>query len=702
MIYRLWHNSSVYLEWTILFVVILMVFFLMITNKTTRKILNISTSALFVTSIIIWLTGVFIYSVGYHKEQLDFLAVVPRATISSFRMFLVNHDLARVEQVLHKDNLYMTVFSLTHFTAALTSILWVMKLIGFRVRSFFRYTWCSLTMKKNSSTVNVFWGVNEESILVADQISEHTMNDVLVFTNTSESRDKDKKSKLSLSYVFDVMTFPEDVQNWIEDNGIYVTNCQQALSSISDGEINVLGRLGMAKLRRIISKASSVNFFFLSDREDENISNSLKLLADPEMSAKSGLTVFAHVSSSDMSDIYDHYSQYSHNAVKARLKIIDSSLLSIAELKQKSEFHPVNYVDIDKKTATVSSSSFNSMVIGYGETGEEAFKFLYEFASFVDSEGNKIPFRCHVVDRLMNKMAPSVRRSMPGISDDEMILVNAETGDRTFLELIDSTISSMNYIIITIKDDGLAMQTAIDIFKTAMKIRNNDLHHFAIYVRCHESRNYHKMNDLASKITSVNDGCGGKMTVFGQKSEIYTYDLIINDRLLEQAKIFHKVYEGSDEDADVVWERSFGNHVIDKMLVKARARNKAYTRYNIITDINRQIGQNYSNSMHVKTKMALLKLDESEIKSINEILDSRDRYKTIYKTAGKELQNKLLNLARCEHIRWESSHKLMGYTSGTEKCMIQKRHDCLTAWDKLDELTRSYDCNVVDTSLKLQ
>ena len=695
-------NLYTFTCWGVLFFIILFVFLILISNKTSRKLLSIPTPILFCISVFIWLYGVYLYSIGYHSDHnLTFMAIVPRAIIASFRMFLVNQDLARVSNTLRGDNVYMIHFSLIHFAAAMTSVLWVMKLIGFRVRSFFRYAWRSLFIKKGSTIVNIFWGINEESMLLAQQIKNTPKQTISIFANTSDKREKGKSSKISLSYVFDVMSLSESVQNWIEQNDAYVTNCHYDLASKGSDGGNILAGIGMKKLGRFVRKASKVNFFFLSDNEDLNLSNSMKILADPKLSVLPNLTVYSHVRSTKMADIYDHYSQYSAGEVNARLKIVDSSLLSIAELKQNSKYHPVNYVSIDQQTATVTSPAFNSMVIGYGETGEEAFKFLYEFASFVDPQGKKVPFKCYVVDRHMDKMAASIRHSMPAIAEDEMTLVNAEIGTKAYWELVESTIKTLNYIIITVKDDNLGIQTAIDLFKTALQTRRNNLKDFAIYVRCYESQNFQKMSDLASKMTSANKGCGGEIIVFGRKSDIYTYELIINEMLLKQAKEFHKVYEGSDKDADAVWDTSFGNKAIDEKLIKAQAKDKSCTRFNIINDIDNKINQNYSNSTHIKTKRILLGLNNANIKGLRAAIDSRAPETALYATADKALQEKLLNVAKCEHIRWESSHKLMGYTYAPNKCIIQKHHNCLIPWENLDEETQSYDCNVVDTSIRM-
>lgn len=43
----------------------------------------------------------------------------------------------------------------------------------------------------------------------------------------------------------------------------------------------------------------------------------------------------------------------------------------------------------------------------------------------------------------------------------------------------------------------------------------------------------------------------------------------------------------------------------------------------------------------------------------------------------------------------------MGHTYNPVNDCVQKHHKCICHWDDLDEVTQSYDCNVVDTTIKM-
>jgi hypothetical protein len=128
------------------------------------------------------------------------------------------------------------------------------------------------------------------------------------------------------------------------------------------------------------------------------------------------------------------------------------------------------------------------------------------------------------------------------------------------------------------------------------------------------------------------------------------------------------------------------------------------SRYHAIYDINRRIMQNISNVLHRRTKMILMGFGTKDVSErlrlyygyVNTRMD-----KTIDYDCGEMDKRLLQNMAMVEHERWIASHKLMGYIYHPENDCVKKHHRCLCPWNRLDEVTQSYDCNVVDTTIKL-
>ena len=163
-------------------------------------------------------------------------------------------------------------------------------------------------------------------------------------------------------------------------------------------------------------------------------------------------------------------------------------------------------------------------------------------------------------------------------------------------------------------------------------------------------------------------------------------------------KEFNNVYENSELSAEEQWEKNFGE---DEMI---RLLNKKMSRYHAIYDINRRIAQNISNSLHRRTKMILMGFGKDEtserLRLYYGYVMSREESTTKYKCSKEDAQL-LKNIAMVEHERWIASHKLMGYTYNPVNDCVQKHHKCICHWDDLDEVTQSYDCNVVDTTIKM-
>ena len=91
---------------------------------------------------------------------------------------------------------------------------------------------------------------------------------------------------------------------------------------------------------------------------------------------------------------------------------------------------------------------------------------------------------------------------------------------------------------------------------------------------------------------------------------------------------------------------------------------------------------------------------DNRLKEYNEYATNREPMTTEY-ICDKDDKQLLLNIAIVEHERWIASQKLMGYTYNTENDYVKKYHKDMCAWNELDDKTKSFDCNVVDTTIKI-
>ena len=718
-------------EWMIFFALVVLLFIIMFSS---RKIFNHLSRHLTFAAFLVWFFGVYIYVIGFYTKEVNALSVVPRAIISSFRMFVVSNDLARIPSGLQKNSMYMTWFSLVHFAAAFITFIFIFKMVGYKVRCYWN-TLIHRLFKSRGKVVHLFWGVNDASLLLAEDIRNGEKESkvrnpcTIIFVDIDEEKTDNTKKKLTLAHITDAITVTDTEIIRMSDVNALVGHCYDGPALLDDEQKmkDVFGSLNLKRIGRIVRNSSKCFFYFMSDDQDRNVTGALNLQKDeyllsmPEMPE-----IYVHARRDASNEVFDHYSQYDEDARRMRVNIIDSAYLSIIDLKQSDKALPVNCVHHDRATGLVDSP-FTSMIVGFGETGQEAFRFLYEFSAFVGSDMQKSPFKCYAIDERMSKLSGLFKVKVPAITDDELEFIQTSVESEDFWKKVRSVISELNYIVIALNDDAVGLSLAVELFKYALKHRYDSPAPLKIMLRCYESANENKMKEVINNLNdSVGDSAVG-MHLFGEKKIIFRSANTLQDSILSKAKEFHYIYSNPDLSYDQLWggldketwnalvaqqwEKDFivdaqkNLTAIEKAVDKAKAVGRNMSRYHAIYDINRMIGQNVSNSLHKKTKLILLGLDGSDpetLKHYYDIVRTRDNRncKTEYHCSGDE-SKLLINLAMVEHERWIAAHKLLGFTPGPEKDMVKKRHPDMVHWSELTETTESYDCNVVDTTIRI-
>ena len=695
-------DFDVIYHWLAMFAMLLAVTLWLIYRQKSTSILGSISNNLLVVSSGIWLMGLLIYMVGFYRPGLNFLSVIPRAIIASFKMFVVANELSRVPSELQKDDLFLTIFSLVHFAAAFITFLFIFKMIGYKIKS-------SLSIithryfKAKGKAVHLFWGVNEASFLLAEDIKRQHPAETIIFIDVDEESDSASQKKATLSHITNTITIKDSEIARLDSIGALVDNCYNGPAGVSSSQSNdVFGVLHLKNIGKIIEKSSKASFYFLSKNEAQNIIAALKLQQDRRLCRNvcNDNTIYIRARREANNEVLDHHSQYDNRNRRTRIKIIDSAYMSVTTLKQDTSTLPVNYVDIDPKSGTVTSP-FTALIIGFGSTGLEAFKFLYEFSAFIGTDKKKSPFKCYAIDEKINRVAGLIREKMPAIGNDELELIQAPMDSEQFWSKFKEIAHELNYVVVAERDDSAGLSTAVNIFKHMIKIPHKDRNKLVIMVRCYNNSNAKRMKEVIKNLNRSVEGYDIEIKLFGEEERIYCCNTILSDQTLTEAKVFNKVYGNSEMDADALWQKSFGEEETERLQTK-----KNMTRYHAIYDINRRIAQNMSNTLHRSTKLKLMGLEKESPQYLERIKEYHDyvcqrREGTTSYNCSDEDATLLMNIAMVEHERWVASHKLMGYTYGHENDFVQKQHKCIYPWEELDEMTQSYDCNVTDTTIKM-
>jgi hypothetical protein len=174
------------------------------------------------------------------------------------------------------------------------------------------------------------------------------------------------------------------------------------------------------------------------------------------------------------------------------------------------------------------------------------------------------------------------------------------------------------------------------------------------------------------------------ITIFGKREEIFSYKVIIDNEIKRMGDDFHATYN-----------KLVDPYVEEEHLSKVQSNAYLNTQKNRRTEL-----QNFNNALHIYTKSKLLGGYEKmcELPQSNYVFDDKSLYET---------------LAETEHLRWNSSHYMMGYTlmgkAMGEKMSLQKmtcneqlkQHCCLIDYRSLTEKYKDYDRGVVRTTLKM-
>lgn len=623
-----------------------------------------------IQAFFIWLCGVILYMVGFneHGSAASNIALLLRSCLSSMEMFVSHSDLIEVHKDLHDNSTYMALFALTHFCAVAISAIFILSLFGFRLLS-----WVKLVMAymcnwlRKDCNYYVMFGINSNTVALAKSISKSKNNEhhYIIFINMPQKGHSHAATRFSFSHFFHsdnngIDKYLED----IEEMGALLFNSSRSfenpiLDNKADDVFKVFKALDFSWAVRIPLQyllrnsatgkyrnrnKSKVEYFFLSDEEKENLQavTVLQIIQKKEIDHEySSFYCYCHARKSQ-----NNTSMLNDGKLAFMVHIIDTSNLAVQNLKRKKDYHPINFVERDTNAGTVKSG-FTGMVIGFGETGRDAFRFLYEFSSFTkDDQGNPSAKKIHIIDKDIDELKAEFLTEAPALRNkSEIDWWNGQsTHSAAFWDKLKAIIQDLNYIVISIKDDEEAVGIATSIFEYAYRYRDN-FNRFKIFVRLRNSMREDFLRNHKEFFETI--------VPFGSVRDAFSYDTINKDVLEKAAKRFKYRYDilygakfdaienGNEEEyADEAWLKRRKVYLEETDAVK-RKESEIKIWY--------QEEQDRSNAWHINTKVSL----------VNENVTPE----SLQHDSNKQL---LQNLSDCEHLRWNAKMELLGFESATE------------------------------------
>lgn len=669
-----------------------------------RKLQLSSNGILPKTAWFVFVSGMAIYYVGYaYAGTADcVVTLVLRSALSAFEMFLSKSNLIGIAGNCKDDSIYMLCFAFFHAAAVAVSMIFAVTCFGKRLMDYGRGLIWKFILKKYH--LNVFLGLNEKSILLAKDIYKKSMNknseerefkERIVFVDWPQVQEENKTGQ-SFSGIMGLLTYKTNAAKQLSDIKYILLRSSMSPDAIDATHSEILREINLEKLERFMKRAEKTNFFILSNNEDANIHAAINLQACE--AGRNASRIYCSARETKEVALLAESSQ-------GKLQIIDDSKAAVMEFAMRKNeegkclAHPINFVEINHQLGCVETKKpFTAFIIGFGTTGQEALRFLYEFSAFADFHGKKTPVEFHVFDNRIDEIKGELYQEIPALplleNFHEITLHPCNAGTLEFLNQLHGLIDNLNYVVVATGDDERNLHIATMIYEYALQHRQDGFNKFKILVRLYKSGSEYKFKKV---IDTYGNNHFPAMEQFGSPNDIYTKEWVVDDAEKDKAVKFYKAYcQVAKEKYRPTEERQ--EHEVGKEPTPLLG----YRR------LNRVLMQDKANCKHCYTKEMLLGLHDM---SASPELPSWPIKMETSNQAEKDWRCRLLNVSICEHIRWNASHLMMGYLpmSVEEAKAISnscnertKKHLCITDWDKLPENPdyKEYDYMVVSTTIK--
>lgn len=636
----------------------------------------------------VFFSGVLLYYIGYDYGGTgkNFLTLLLRSVLSSFEMFLSKSNLIGIADNCKGDATYMFFFAVTHASALTVSTLFAVLCFGKRILYWVkRIKWKYI---KTSSATNVFWGLNERSYILAHDIQKNSSKgERFVFIDFPLQETSPSKGQ-SFSGILGLFSYKSNAAKRLAGLNAILMRSTLRPSAIQKSDKDFYDTMNIYKIRAILKKSKCVRFFIMTADEEANLKAAINML---EMNAcdNEDFKIYCSARKTMLNRLIEE--QWGDN-----LELIDDSRTSVIQLKMDSENarHPIDYVDIDTDKAVVTSK-FKALIVGFGSTGQDALRFLYEFSAFVGEKQAKSPVEIHVIDNNMSAVKGLFYQEVPAtgsLEGKEIFFHDTSAGSMEFNQFLSENIEDLNYVIVSAGNDDVNIEIASMIMDKALQYRNKRMSRFKVLVRMYNEENLIKFNSAVSIYAKFCSDCGYKpLEFFGNTKAIYRKKIIIDNQYEEQAVKFYNSYCTATNDG-TSWEQRRKNEI--------KTFGEIYGR----RSLRRKEGQDKANCLHCYTKRKLLNLLGRKVSlpipEWNIIADKNAQ--------GNPWLMSLYNVSICEHIRWNASHLMMGYVPMTDEVKKQtsgtcdevtKQHTCIADWEDLSCDTQAYDYAVVRTTV---
>ncbi|MCX6256404.1 MAG: hypothetical protein NTW49_00650 [Bacteroidia bacterium] len=470
----------------------------------------------FVKYILLPLTvigGWTIYFIGYHfgsqggTSLHNIVTHALEAVFSAGRLFVLGNDLIEVPSSMKDNPVYLLWFSLVGSSAVFISVSILINLFGKRLITRVKI-WLN-----NSEENHIFFGVNEASIALANDLLKTNASSLVIFIKKI-----DKNEDTTLYHA-------------VEETGALIINRESVIESLKlekeEGILHVKKEFSspenLKKLRLIrkVIRCKS-HMYFLSSNEEWNMNMARSVLDETEiLTFHQPLTFHIRTDGADLEEIL--YESLPAPTANLHIKLFNQSGIAASQLVAR--YNPADWIAKDTAKG-VATSDFSVMIIGFDQTGNAVLRKLIEYGQFTGSQ-----FRAVITDQFMQEKKGRFEHNYPGlVSNYSLDFEETKVGSTGFFELVSQHTDELDYIVVTLGNDALNVRTAVDLQQFITRRTNRKV---KIIVRVSNNENYRHLSSPSQTV---------KIDVFGRTCDIFTEDIVVRGKLEAMATRIHDYY----------------------------------------------------------------------------------------------------------------------------------------------------------------
>lgn len=352
----------------------------------------------------------------------------------------------------------------------------------------------------------------------------------------------------------------------------------------------------------------------------------------------------------------------------SRIRTINPHQMAFMQLKlDRPELMPVNYV---KKAVSGNGEplgyveeGLRALVLGFGASGQEAVRFLYEYGSFVGKDFLRAPMTIRVMDPALERHLGAFLQSAPALKEDPAIEWRTEmAGSAKFWEEFEKPENAFQYIVVAVDEGPRNIQLAVSLLKAAARC-GRELDRMAILLR--NGRQNRKIEEIIDTYNSAFCPEGSKVLhSFGNVEDIWTQDVISGKRLKKLAIRFNENQKAMGNEES--WEER------KERLSKADGsplRNQQELRRLQAMDISR--------ALYMPTLLTFAPKEQP---------DSRQ----------------MQYLAAQEHLHWMNALFVTGYTDGPKDELLQQHPNLVPYPEIKNDKSRAIGLLAVKSMLEMR